>query len=719
MADSILNIERCVPLGYITNLHVINFQSSSKVFLKFDNPNAFLVGGSILLKKMNGSELQQVPLSSSEGYQSATLETNHQYEVYSYDSCGDLYLVTSFDTKVGRNEDMIAVSPSLWNVIESWKLGDPTESLFDALSASENVSKPEMIEFIQKFAMKGAPIPDVYSSLNTTIPQNVFEIAGPFIVGPPVGPPGGPTGGDDGDDTSSDCLCRVLNVTLNDDDISPTNSGPLDKNLLPRYITEENMIIRDDPGDIKIWHAGAFIGPARYLQLWGDTDGCYNTLFNESWGGADDNTSMATEGYAKIEITALCLDGEWRRSDCDCEHTISYRYRYNSMLNVQAVTDDAWCGFGDKRAQAVAEDYATFSAVRIDQLANGFDREVIELNMDVEHAVVSCNTDFDETKIIDAVKLGFTAYLYSKGFTINFPESGNLAGTDLEAIINQVGNEVYEEYQKSNMFSLAESLVSESWYIVNSCEDPYGPYNTQGNPPSADTGPAAALEGDSIVSLNGHEKIVLRLKVGSHLDVKGRADWRADARVLSGFSLSVVLARNENVDGAELDYCCNDPAATFVSESLHHIFQSNDYTNTISTHLDPYFNAYMSETELDQLIGPYDRNFIHVDDPFQSCDNLVNGRSNEGFYDGEMVEADNDLNIYFDGEQIIVKNAKCSSGCQVKVLSVDGRMHQSEQFTNNSELYLPLFMTNIVPGIYIVNVVESDGTLSNEKIFLR
>ena len=147
-----------------------------------------------------------------------------------------------------------------------------------------------MIEFIQKFAMRGAPIPDVYSSLNTTIPQNVFEIAGPFIVGPPVGPPGGPTGGDDGDDTSSDCLCRVLNVTLNDDDISPTNSGPLDKNLLPRYITEENMVIRDDPGDIKIWHAGAFIGPARYLQLWGDTDGCYNTLLNESWGGADDNT---------------------------------------------------------------------------------------------------------------------------------------------------------------------------------------------------------------------------------------------------------------------------------------------------------------------------------------------------------------------------------------------------------------------------------------------
>jgi hypothetical protein len=115
-----------------------------------------------------------VPLSPFEGYQSAVLETDHQYEVYSYDSCGDLYLVTSFDTKVGRNEDTIAVSPSLCNVIEPWKLGDSTESLFDALSASEDVSKLEVIEFLQKFAMKGALLPDICNSLSTLSTNKVL-----------------------------------------------------------------------------------------------------------------------------------------------------------------------------------------------------------------------------------------------------------------------------------------------------------------------------------------------------------------------------------------------------------------------------------------------------------------------------------------------------------------------------------------------------------------
>lgn len=56
--------------------------------------------------------------------------------------------------------------------------------------------------------------------------------------------------------------------------------------------------------------------------------------------------------------------------------------------------------------------------------------------MDVEYVVVFCNIDFDEIKIIDVVKLGFVVYFYFKGFIINFLESGNFVGIDLEVIIN-------------------------------------------------------------------------------------------------------------------------------------------------------------------------------------------------------------------------------------------------------------------------------------------
>lgn len=122
------------------------------------------------------------------------------------------------------------------------------------------------------------------------------------------------------------------------------------------------------------------------------------------------------------------------------------------------------------------------------------------------------------------------------------------------------------------MFSFVELLVFELWYIVNFCEDFYGFYDMQGNLLSVDMGFVVVLEGDSIVSLNGYEKIVLRLKVGSYFDVKGRVDWRVDVCVLSGFLFFVVLVRNENVDGVEFDYCCNDFVVIFVLESLYYIF---------------------------------------------------------------------------------------------------------------------------------------------------
>lgn len=72
---------------------------------------------------------------------------------------------------------------------------------------------------------------------------------------------------------------------------------------------------------------------------------------------------MVMEGYVKIEIIVFCLDGEWRRSDCDCEYIILYRYWYNFMFNVQVVIDGVWCGFGDKRVQVVVEDYVIFFVV--------------------------------------------------------------------------------------------------------------------------------------------------------------------------------------------------------------------------------------------------------------------------------------------------------------------------------------------------------------------
>jgi hypothetical protein len=197
--DSIFFADVCMPLAKVTAIHVINFETVSKLFLKIENPDGLLLNNNLIVKRTQHEDSFLLPVEIVNGYYSADIEPDEEYEILGKNTCDEFYIIGIASAVALPENAMIEVREDLWEALRHWKHGGGAANLFDFFDGLSNISIVEKVAFLQNFIGGGLRIPDQYIEqphlLNTAI-QALSEIR---------------FGGDD-EPGRQDCYCRALNL---------------------------------------------------------------------------------------------------------------------------------------------------------------------------------------------------------------------------------------------------------------------------------------------------------------------------------------------------------------------------------------------------------------------------------------------------------------------------------------------------------------------------
>lgn len=664
----------CIPLTRIASKCVLNFQTASMLYLKLDQPDLLFNDGSILISNGESGEARSYPVEPVEGYWRVQLELGQDYQIYGANTCGGKVVMEEVSTKPLAPTALLNVGNELGESLSQWKMSGESTDLFDYLSAQDEVSTIEKNEFLQNFVSQGGLLSDSYL-YRIDLPREAFtHTFNPIDPYDPVEPFG------------SGCECRVLQITATSE-IYPTSSSQTDPTIHPAVFP--NQIIRET-NRIKFWHAGSFEGPARYQQIWGETKKCRNITEKAVWGENSNTPLSSALGRAAIRVEQLCKEGNWTRGECYCTQNLSFEYRYDAQLDARSNERGGWClNPPGKKAQAIVDDVVVVMVGRRNDPSNPMSTDPIWYDMSAGGASSSCNKDFQEKRFLDVIKLGLAVYAYIKGVPIVIKDP----------LISSVANAIWDEYQKSLFFDALTNLLTEPW-VTGSCTQVI---NNHG------------IQNSVNLQIDGKDALIFTLTAASYLEVSGMTAWDANARILSGFSTSVVIEKNENV-GQDNAYCCTKPAGIYQTSSLHPLHNENTYRQVIGSHFTPQLSCCFPTSPFNgQVIINHDRNIL-IGEPIMGCGTAINNRSLESDITDDE-ESELSLGVLYIGGNIQAQGLDREIAYQADLYSLDGRILAREVILGPEAVLFDSRRSRLNTGIYLVKLTGG-GQSVTEKLFI-
>ncbi|MEQ8704240.1 MAG: T9SS type A sorting domain-containing protein [Phaeodactylibacter sp.] len=668
------------PLSWVEESYVINFRTKSVAYLKVGEAQHLLENNRLKLRQEDSEEATLImPAVTDDGYLRLELSPGRQYELLTRTTQGNWKPLKLLDTRLNTGTEMITVSEQLNEALYDWQEAG-NQDLYTFLIDRPELSLYERFAFMQGFLKKGAPLSDLYAQ--GSIPQSAF-ILGP--VGPgPVGPgPGGPGGGD------GECSCRVLNINANN--VLVPHGGEAEDQILQPVVHDR---INHETHRRKIWETGRFIGPARYQQL----DGTIKK--NRCGDGSYSFGEELLEGpkEAVIKVRQLCRNGNWEPGDCYCTQKVTFNYRYDSDLYAFSKTKSGACFDGDPRtAYAIVQDVV---GAYVTRQVNYNTAEILYDSVQTGIAYSYCEQDFNEGQILNVLKLGFEIYAAAKGLELNLSAGGQeweLADT----LINQGLNIAWKEYRKTNAFSTLEKLLTEEWSENNCVTD-----NTEVTHRSSNSIP---------FDLQGDRELVFRLIAGDHLEVGGEERWRSTAALRSGFAISVLLEKNENV-GQENEYCCTKPAGIYQTETFNPTISSENYREVIGGHLNDYLNCcFPIDGNGNLIIGENDRD-IFIADELPNCSTTVNqGLKRKD--QSNIAQSEVSIKYSTSEESLEIANLPDDKPYQLELFNVEGKRLSQGKLQGDQSVSLSTIPDRFRRGLVLVRISGQNYSLT-QKIFL-
>lgn len=670
------------PRAQIEEVHLLNFQSKTVAYLKVGQPQFLLESGNAArLTKITSENPLSVPVSlTADGYFRVELDPNEVYTLWAKRLDGEWGKTLNLETRTKTGTEMIPVSAALNEALAVWESQEGA-NLYDVLAATPALSKYERYDFLQNFVKNGEPLLDIY--MQGEIPPNAF-ILGEGPDDPPPPPPG-----------AVECLCRVLNIEFTGD-IYPTNSAQSDLMIHPI-----ETFRTFGPDRVAFSESSRIAGPARDLHLHGSVT---STFCKNSHEHGEINDGDIPTARVRVQVRQTCRTGNWNPGWCHCDQKLSFRYRYNSSMSAFTRLRSMPCGNqSGKKAWATVEDLAIVSI--IESTSPGEPRiydDLTEVYSDAasQRAYSSCNQDFQEERILDFIKLGVSifSYVVGKGAVKEF------AGA--------IGAFIYQEYQKSNMLESLENLLTEPWVIADCGQMPVQ-RNTLDN-----TVPG--------ITLKDANSLYFTLAVASRVEVGGLGHWESAASLRSGFSISVVLEKNENL-GQENQYCCTRPAGIYQTATLDPDHTPDSYRGTIGTHfsgdLGCCFPVIAGTGQVE--IGDNDRDILigYIEnDEALPCETTINhGLRRHDAGNTAVPETADELKVSaLAGENLLlVEGLPVDEVYNLELFSVDGRLLHQRQINGEHLIALPSNQNQLPAGIYIIRLIRADGHASTHKILLR
>lgn len=673
--DTPITMPPCLPLGVAKDVHVVNYESTSRVYFKVEGDlNAVTPLGTARVREVGSAQILQPGVSSTEGYAQITLDPNKSYELLGRNECGQWTVIQQLNTAPLPANSLIEVSEALGDALSQWKMDENATNLYDFLLAQPNVTAVERTEFLQNFVKEGAPLPN--STLTNGFTITDFEPDGPGPGGPGGGGPGG--GGGDGEE---ECTCRVIKINMVSE-VFPTSSSQVDPQINPAILP--NQIIRET-NRIKFWHTGSFEGPARYQQIWGETKRCRNVTESNRWGDNATGPLVNALGRAAFRIEQVCKEGNWTNGRCYCAQNVSFRCRYDAQLDARANTRGGACfNPPGKKSQAIVDDAAMLLIARRPDPASGASAEEVASVATAHGAAASCNKDFQEQRYLDILKLGLAAYAYIKGLPIDIKDP----------TVSQVGNAIWDQYQKSLFIKSLESLLTKPW-VVGNCDQTIGAQH--------------GLDYSTDLVLNGKEALVFVLTAASYLEVNGMTAWDANARVLSGFGMALSLEKNEFV-GQENEYCCTKPAGIYQTSTFHPLHGSSTYNQVIGSLLATDLDCCFPVSPVNGQIIINDERNVLIGNPILACETSINGR------EGAPATAQQP-SISVQGDRVVLHGFQQEQPFNAEFFSTDGKLLFRCVVNNGDNAVLNPQHAGLASGIYFLRL-NSPGQSFTQKIFL-
>jgi hypothetical protein len=695
----------CRTLSTITALHVVNFESASKLFMRIDQPGHMLWQNSLIVQKGQQQELLYIGLTFNEssGYFVGTLEPDETYHILALNTCNEFVAISKVSTTPLPPNAMIEVSEKMWKAMARWSAGTG-EDLFAFLDNQSEITRVEKTAFLQNFVLDGTRLPDLHLNSLNGIDNTMMTIR------------------DSKNEDREDCFCRVLRITLSSD-ISPTGNDSQGNPNIESLIMPETTPI--NTSSLITSYSGELKGPAKAKSIMGNVhvNKCANTTMGSSWGDSPNTAGLTpaeavvisnlstTVGYALVRIKQVCHTPISQQGNCYCPQLVSYAYSYDSFVTTSARTKAGVCfNPPGKTAQAKAEDFGAFMAIRTKPSPNEeheFVEEFVHSDFAVTRVATTCEKVLNTEVVLDLLKFSLAMVGYVKGLPIKWDKLGGFSGTTAAEIIEQITNVAYNQYNTSSASSALAGIITAPWIIGN--ED--------GECKTATGG--IFLRGKKYAVLHDNETLNFIIVSADYLEVNGRTRWRADAAIRSGYSLSLALHEQERDE----DDCCTRPAGIYSFATFHPTMQPIAYKQWIGSHFSEPLGPYFPTTSTDyQVIINHDRGILiaplEVNNELDCPNTKINGRSLEAEAPTARHIDTSSPEIVLIGNELHLRHAKPNVSYQIQLYAMDGKLVENQGGIMGDGAISSYRLNQLPAGIYAVRLLGNDQFTSTTKILL-
>lgn len=382
-----------------------------------------------------------------------------------------------------------------------------------------SLSRIEKLSLLQRTVYKGEPFSDKLADQPFSFPKSPFTSV---------------------HDKSNTCNCQVFRAT-GERVLQPISHIRSNGEIYGRYGSGSDD--EQTRKNLKIWWAYGLEGPARYQQLWGDTNGCVNAPYSWGWNRGLESAERDIEAedieptyIASIDWTMLCLSGSGTLRNCGCEKEIAFEYQYHSVARAQATTESGggpFCG-SNRNARASAVDFA--------QVAFGELRDPSSFRLLASMAngeSVECSQTWNAPSFREFTDFTYELYVLIQG---------------VDGDLSQEARREWQREQLDRVQDAAEPVFDEPWMERTTCGG-----SVVGNENHI-------REGNYYHDLEPNKPIRLTLASGGHLSVAGLRRWNANARIHSSFRLASALHGGPAFDHGP--HCCYPYSGAYMLSTI-------------------------------------------------------------------------------------------------------------------------------------------------------
>ena len=655
--DTLPTVFTCLPLNFANPEAVIVYTNYAKVTLKFATNVASTATQVLYREVQSGGSISPVntPVNARPGQTvHLNLPLGKDYELVTTNTCGQTVKLHNFSTKT-TFPDVVTTSEKVFNAVMSWNKNPGGQDLYALISGLSGVSIQEKVSFLQQF-LKTKPLLSSY--------DGVFPPRSGFIP-------------NEVPDRVVECECRTMKMAATRD-VNPADL--ISGTIIPPIAGSDEHTFPGNPSRGRIKWDFSYAGPARWQNLHGETSRCRNNSEGRSWGATTPTAGTNTQTLpfrASLYFGQACYDANWYPKECACIQEIDIAWQYDSKIqaNAETKTGRVCLNMPGRNAFAAVDDVCMTSIVR----RNASGADILKF-VDFDRATVvrECSRDFQETRLVDLLELGFNILAYTQEVDIN---TGYPSG-------DQTLDELWDLYYKNKIKSNLESLLTNPWVIkTGSCgvdED------------------AANMNKSRVEVLNGIDQFEVILSAATYMEVEGITHWKATARLISGFRLTGVLKQKSTT--TQNTYCCTRSYGAYIAKSM---FSPGDGGDLTAKYVEGagirfkitdsnFFGILPYNSGTGRFTLPGEIGEVHGQQ-IPSCNTTINDREETTI----STDAHSGSFIMLRGRDIWFINSAEKSNIQYRIFDTQGRMikqgigdgqeillHQFSDFTATSGIHL-------------------------------